>query len=395
MDIERYCRMRKKIAVAYSGGIDSIYLAHMIAKYADVTAYFVKTEFQPQYELEDAKKAAAFSNIPLKIIDMSVTDNASIAANDANRCYYCKKAMFLKIVDAAYEDGYDNVADGTNASDDIADRPGMRALKELGIESPLRICGITKAEVRQAAKAEGIPFWDKPSNSCLATRLEQGTPISSGLIRRVNDVEVYLHDEGFSDYRVRIVSDRARLQLRAEEFGKFFRKRDVIAAKMMEYFSGAELDLTPRPSENMDFSDIPDTIRPEDIKLPSENLYNDSKAEESRTDTSAAGGAEISISQTAAAKAAEDNIISTEAELPEEKHMDDTAGKEAAEDNNEKTESAAASDKFERIFVDPEREAEEKAKKDPLRQVGTQNMANVLDTSDLMILAGVVNSDNI
>ena len=119
---------------------------------ADVAPYYVSTQFQPEFELNDAKKAANLIGAELRIINYDILQHSDITMNTADRCYYCKRKLFNAIIRQAAEDGYTTVIDGTNASDIEGDRPGMKALKELEVLSPLRECGITKETIRELSK---------------------------------------------------------------------------------------------------------------------------------------------------------------------------------------------------------------------------------------------------
>ena len=114
----------------------------------------------------------------LRVLEADILSVPEVAANPTDRCYYCKRALFARILEESARDGFPMVLDGCNASDDASDRPGMRALRELGVRSPLRECGIDKAGVRRLARQAGLPVWDKPSYACLATRVPAGTPIT-------------------------------------------------------------------------------------------------------------------------------------------------------------------------------------------------------------------------
>ena len=150
MTIQEFFENNPRTAIAFSGGVDSSYLLYASVKYGqDVTAYFVKSEFQPQFELDDAKRLAEELGAKLSIIQLSVLEDPVVKSNCPRRCYYCKKVIFSKIAEQARKDGYPVLLDGTNASDEAGDRPGMQALRELSVMSPLRECGLTKEEIRR------------------------------------------------------------------------------------------------------------------------------------------------------------------------------------------------------------------------------------------------------
>ena len=139
-----------RLALAFSGGVDSAYLLYAArACGCDVGAFFAQSAFQPEFERRDALRLAAQLGVTLNEVPLDVLAVEAVRLNPANRCYHCKQAIFAALLAAARAQGYDVVMDGTNASDDAGDRPGMRALAELNVLSPLRLCGITKAQVRE------------------------------------------------------------------------------------------------------------------------------------------------------------------------------------------------------------------------------------------------------
>ena len=218
MNLQVFFQQNPICAVAFSGGVDSACLLHAAATYGQRTAaYFVKTPFQPDFELEDAKQIAARLGVTLKLLEFDVLTVPEVAANPANRCYYCKHALFTRLIQAANEDGFPIVLDGCNASDDVGDRPGMQALRELGVRSPLRECGLTKSNVRDMAREAGLPVWNKPSYACLATRVPTGTPITAEDLRRVARGEALLAGLGLSDFRLRLRGPDALLQVCREQ----------------------------------------------------------------------------------------------------------------------------------------------------------------------------------
>ena len=214
MELSTFFARNPRLALAFSGGVDSSYLLYA-AKTAgcDVRAYFIKSPFQPQFELDDAYHLTAMLGVPLKVETVDVLKNSAVAKNPANRCYFCKTALFTRLWELARADGYTLLCDGTNASDDADDRPGMKALGELGVRSPLRECGLTKPEIRRLSKEAGLFTHDKPAYACLATRIPTGTLITETLLNKVERAESALFALGFSDFRVRVFC-RARLSFR-------------------------------------------------------------------------------------------------------------------------------------------------------------------------------------
>ncbi len=237
MTLAEFFSEHKNVGISLSGGVDSIYLMYAAADCgANVRAYFAKTEFQPESELSDAKTAAEELHVPLRVINFSVFDDKNIVKNSEDRCYFCKRGMMERITAVAHEDGCEVICDGTNASDDVSERPGFRALGELSVISPLRICGLTKEEIRENARIAGISVWDKPSYSCLATRIKLGEEICEEKILRVNEAEKVLFSFGFSNFRVRLSEKEATLELSKKDTFRFWENQKKIGKMMREYF---------------------------------------------------------------------------------------------------------------------------------------------------------------
>ena len=249
MTIPEFFAAHPDCAVAFSGGIDSAWLLHEALRYGRrVGAYFVRTPFQPAFELRDAADTAAALGADLTVLEVDVLAVPQVAENPENRCYYCKRALFTALLARAAADGFPLVLDGSNASDDAGDRPGMRALRELGVRSPLRECGVTKADIRARAKAAGIRLWDKPSYACLATRIPAGTPITREDLRRVETGEGLLMDLGYADFRLRLRGDRALLQVRAEDMDRAAAELPELEQRLRPLFPRVALDSVPRQS---------------------------------------------------------------------------------------------------------------------------------------------------
>lgn len=247
MTIQEFFERNKKAAIAFSGGVDSAYLLYAAVKYADqVKAYYVKSEFQPQFELDDAVKLANKLEADMKVLTLNVLSVPCVSANPSNRCYYCKKAVFGAVTAAAEEDGFTVLLDGTNASDDAGDRPGMRALAELSVLSPLRECGLTKAQIRQLSKEAGLFTWNKPAYACLATRIPTGEVITADKLAATERAEDFLFSLGFTDFRVRSQEGHARLQLPEAQLGLLLEHRRDILAKLKGYYKTVSLDLEVR-----------------------------------------------------------------------------------------------------------------------------------------------------
>ncbi len=237
MTLETFFRENPKVAIGFSGGVDSSYLLYAAKKYgADIRPYYIKSAFQPTFEYEDAKKLAAQLGIEMVTIYHDVLKNPQVVANPANRCYYCKSTLFSLLKERAKEDGYFVIIDGTNASDDVSDRPGMKALTELSVKSPLREAGLTKTQIRQLSKEAGLFTWDKPAYACLATRIPTNQTITQEMLEKVEQAEGILMEMGFSDFRVRVYHEAARIQWKEEELATAVEKREEIREKLLPYF---------------------------------------------------------------------------------------------------------------------------------------------------------------
>lgn len=247
MTLTEFFHENQKAAIAFSGGVDSAYLLYAaLQSGADVRAYYVKSAFQPQFELDDARRLAETLSADMRVLDVDILADETVAANPPDRCYHCKRRIFSAIASAAAADGYTLLLDGTNASDDAGDRPGMRALRELSVRSPLRECGLTKEDVRRLSREAGLFTWDKPAYACLATRIPTGEAISRDMLERVEQAEDALARLGYRDFRVRVCGGAARLQLTGEELARAFGQREEITRALRPWFPAVLLDLEPR-----------------------------------------------------------------------------------------------------------------------------------------------------
>lgn len=247
MTLQRFFEENPTVALAFSGGVDSAYLLYAAkACGAQVHVYYAKTSFQPRFEYDDALRLARQLEVPMTTVELDVLADPAIAANPHNRCYFCKQKIFTAILEAAEKDGFSLVIDGTNASDDASDRPGMQALKELQVRSPLRECGLTKAEIRRLSKKAGLFTHDKPAYACLATRIPTGTPITTDLLARTERSEELLKRLGFLDFRIRLVGDSAKIQLTEDQLPLLLHHREAILQELKQDYSTVLLDLEVR-----------------------------------------------------------------------------------------------------------------------------------------------------
>ena len=247
MTLEQFFQENPRCALGFSGGVDSAYLLYAGVKAgADIRPYFIKTAFQPVFELADAQKLAAGLGVEVTVLELDALADPRVAANPADRCYYCKQNLFRTLKDRAIADGYPVLLDGTNASDEAGDRPGMRALAELSVRSPLRECGLTKAEIRARSREAGLFTWDKPAYACLATRVPAGETITADILARVEGAEDALFRLGYTDFRVRVFHSAARLQLPRGQMERAVREAETIQAALKPYFTPILLDLEGR-----------------------------------------------------------------------------------------------------------------------------------------------------
>ena len=232
-----------KIALAFSGGVDSSYLLYAAKKAgADVKTYYAKSDFQPEFEFEDAKRLAADLDADMEVIYLDVLADPVIVSNPADRCYTCKKHIMGAIMRRAAKDGYDLIVDGTNASDDLSDRPGVKALMELGIRSPLLEAGLTKDEIRRLSKEAGLFTWNKPAYACLATRILTGEELTFKKLKSVEACEAFMMDMGFRDFRVRVRGKDALIQIKEKDFDLYKENEEWIKDTVREHFRKVEFD---------------------------------------------------------------------------------------------------------------------------------------------------------
>ncbi len=243
MELREYFKNNSRAAIAFSGGVDSAYLLYAATEAgADVKAYYVKSQFQPAFEYDDAVRTAAQIGADLKVIKADVLCDETIRSNPEDRCYYCKTRIMGSILKAASEDGYDIIFDGTNASDDADDRPGFKALGEFGIKSPLRECGLTKDEIRSRAREAGLDVWNKPAYACLATRIPSGEPITARKLEITEEAEQALSEMGFVDFRVRMRGDSALIQVTDPQYDKAVSEIETIREAIGYMYSSVRLD---------------------------------------------------------------------------------------------------------------------------------------------------------
>ena len=229
----------KRVIVAYSGGVDSTFLLKAAIDSLgkeNVLAVVAVSETYPEFELHDAKASAILLDANIRVINTNEFEDPNFRSNPKDRCYFCKKELFIKLIELAGQLNFNYVIDGSN-SDDLSDfRPGALAKKELKIKSPLQEAGLTKQEIRQISKTLKLPTWDKPSYACLASRIPYGTEITKDILKRIDRGESYLRELGFSQLRVRHHGDLVRIEVEKESIQKILTDEvmDGISEKFKE-----------------------------------------------------------------------------------------------------------------------------------------------------------------
>ncbi|QEK13367.1 ATP-dependent sacrificial sulfur transferase LarE [Crassaminicella thermophila] len=238
----------KKVAIAFSGGVDSTFLAKVCKDTLDenAIAITIHAAIHSNREIEEAKALAKKIGIKHILLEKDVLELNAFKQNPNNRCYLCKKEIFTQIKEIAKNNGIDYVLDGSNL-DDLGDyRPGLKALEELDIKSPLKEAKLKKEEIRILSKQLNLPTWQKPAFACLATRFPYGEMITKEKLKKVEQAENYLMDLGFKQFRVRYHENMARIEVDPEERVKFFdiSFMDQVSEKFKSFgFKYVSLDL--------------------------------------------------------------------------------------------------------------------------------------------------------
>lgn len=247
--LKKWLQDRGSVLVAYSGGIDSTFLAFMAKQSLGPNSMLACTaysEIYPDHETREAERIAQQLEFPFEMIRSHELDNPKFAENSPIRCYHCKQELFSRLLGLAEAKKLACVVDGQNLDDEGDFRPGRRAARELNIESPLALLGFNKSDIRTAAQAHGLPNWDKPPHPCLSTRFPFGKRISSGRLKIVESVEDFLRGLGLGQMRLRVHDDSARIEVPVEDFEVIMQpevRSAIVERLLQEGFRYVTLDL--------------------------------------------------------------------------------------------------------------------------------------------------------
>jgi pyridinium-3,5-biscarboxylic acid mononucleotide sulfurtransferase len=251
-DIKKVIRSCDSAVIAFSGGVDSTLVAVMSQKILNKKAVMVTviSEFTKSGEVEYAQKIAKRLNLRHKILKLDILNDMQIIANTSQRCYHCKKKIMKAISIFASEKGIAAIFDGSNYSDLLDDRPGLQALRELGVISPLLVAKVSKAQVRRFAALLRLPNYNKARQSCLATRVALNQLITINDLKRIDEAENYIQSLGFPVVRVRVEKDKAVIQTYIREISRLVKHRQAIVDKLKTLgFSMITIDMEGYPEE--------------------------------------------------------------------------------------------------------------------------------------------------
>lgn len=252
------CITKEDTAVAFSGGADSSLILKMAAEHAGINntrvyAYTVHTELHAGSDIDNAVRIADELGVTHEILAVNELENAGIAYNPENRCYLCKRYMLNAIIESAGRCGIHTIVEGTNIDDTKMYRPGLKAIEESGVLSPLKDAGFTKEDVRKLATEYGISVASRPAMPCIATRFPYGTHLTMDKLNKVEQGEEYLRTFGLDNIRIRVHDNVARIETDIKQTDIVINRRQEIAEYLKTLgFDYVTLDLTGFRSGSMD-----------------------------------------------------------------------------------------------------------------------------------------------
>ena len=248
--------LEKQPVIAFSGGMDSTFLAFVANEVCRRSlAVTVISPLSPSWEVDEALKLAKMLDLNHKVVEYNPLEDQNVATNPPDRCYHCKKQIMSRLLEIAKSHGFDTVMDGTNSDDHGAYRPGLRALAELKVVSPLAQAGLEKADIRRLSKILGLSTWNKEPMPCLATRIPYGQTLESSRLSRIDRAETCLRDLGYRVVRVRDHGDTARIELGKEDLTNLDVNdfQDKVTQRLKDLGYGyVTLDLSPYVSGSWD-----------------------------------------------------------------------------------------------------------------------------------------------
>jgi uncharacterized protein len=240
-NLQKILEQMGTVLIAYSGGVDSAFLASLAHKVLGPKALAVygRSPLSPPDDFDNAASLAVTLGLRLRILETNAMEDPAFVANTIDRCYLCKRGLLKKLLEIARDEHLAWVADGTN-HDDLGDyRPGKKACEEMGIRSPLLEAGLTKADIRQLSRELGLPTWNKPASPCLVTRIPYGMPVTVEILRTIAAGERILRDLGFTQLRLRHHGEMARIEVDEKDIVRVLdgemRHKIVAALKSLGY----------------------------------------------------------------------------------------------------------------------------------------------------------------
>lgn len=256
-ELQRIINAHEKVAVAYSGGVDSSFLAFIANKIVgneNTLVLMADTSLVPKFEIDDASKTASTLGLNFSLVKLNPFIEEFVK-NPPDRCYHCKKNIFTELIKTASQSGFDILCDGSNADDAKEYRPGLKSLDELEVMSPLKDAKLTKADIRTLSRHFGLPTADMISSTCLATRIPYHTRIDRVKLNAIENSETVLRELGFTNCRVRYHGDIARIEVQPDQIKKVLDYRESIALEFHKFgFIYVTVDLAGYRSGAMDES---------------------------------------------------------------------------------------------------------------------------------------------